>query len=152
MGYKVMRQEFSERLKILLKEKFAGSWKDGWVYGRLNQEIDLQPDELDAIATSLGFKYGWNSVVKDILERQWQEDEVIWMQRELTKIQKQVSLNQQKADLSRKIATMLQELGTSDKPRQELTDIERVIIALLLKMKAEEQIWVLEMIFNRYKI
>ncbi len=107
---------------------------------------------MDAIATSLGFKYGWNSTVKDILERQWQDDEVIWMQRELTKLQKQVSLNQQKADISRKIATMLQELGTSDKPTRELTDIERVIIALLLKMKAEEQVWMLEVLFNRYKI
>ncbi|MGB7084664.1 MAG: hypothetical protein WBD47_03860, partial [Phormidesmis sp.] len=61
-----MRQEFSERLKVLLREKFSGSWKDGWVYGRLKQEFDLQSDELNALATALRFKYGWNSAVKDI--------------------------------------------------------------------------------------
>ncbi len=147
-----MRQEFSERFKILLKEKVAGSWRDGWVYGRLKQELNLQPDELDALATALGFKYGWNHVVKDILENQWQEDEVRWMQQELNKVQKQVSLNQQKINLSQKIAALLQELETLDnKPKRELTDIERALIALVLKMKVDEQLWVLEMIFNRYR-
>lgn len=147
-----MRQEFSERLKILLKEKFAGSWRDGWVYGRLKQELNLQLDELDALATALGFKYGWNHAVKDILENQWQEDEVRWMQQELNKVQKQVSLNRQKVNVSQKIAALLQELETLDnKPKRELTDIERALIALILKMKVDEQLWVLEMIFNRYK-
>ena len=81
-----MRQAFSNRLKILQKEKLAGSWRDGWVYGRLKQEFSLEPDELDALATALGFKYGWNHSVKDILERQWQKDEVRWRNRELERV------------------------------------------------------------------
>lgn len=146
-----MRQEFSDRLRILLKDKFAGSWKDGWVYGRLKQELNLQPDELDVLATALGFKYGWNHSVKDILENQWQEDEVRWMQQELSKVQKQASLNRQKVNISQKIAALLQELEALDnKPRRELTDIERALVALILKMQSDEQLWVLEMIFNRY--
>lgn len=147
-----MRQEFSDRLRILLSDKFAGSWKDGWVYGRLKQELKLQPDELDALATALGFKYGWNHVVKDILENQWQEDEVRWIQQELNKVQKQASLNRKKVNISQKIAALLQDLEALDnKPRRELTDIERALIALILKMQSDEQLWVLEMIFNRYK-
>jgi hypothetical protein len=147
-----MRQEFSDRLRLLLQDKFAGSWRDGWVYGRLKQEFNLQPEELNALATTLGFKYGWNRAVQDILENQWQEDEVRWMQQELTKVQKQVSLNRQKVSTSQKIAALLQELEALDnKPRRELTDIERALVALILKMQSDEQIWVLEMIFNRYK-
>lgn len=146
-----MRQEFSDRLRVLMQEKSAGSWRDGWVYGRLKQEFDLQLDELNAMATALGFKYGWNSTVKNILKNQWQEDEVRWMQQELNKVQKQVSLNQQKSDISQTVAVLLQELETLDKPKKELTDIERVLIALILKMKVDEQSWVLEIILNRYK-
>jgi hypothetical protein len=146
-----MRQEFSDQLKILLKEKFAGSWRDGWVYGRLKQEFDLELDELNAIATALGFKYGWNSTVKDILENQWQEDEVRWMQQELNKVQKQVSLNRQKNNISQKTAALLQELETTNKPRQELTEVEQALVALILRMKVDEQLLMLEMILDRCK-
>jgi rhamnogalacturonyl hydrolase YesR len=63
-----------------------------------------------------------------------------------------VSLNRQKVSTSQKIAALLQELEALDnKPRRELTDIERALVALILKMQSDEQIWVLEMIFNRYK-
>ncbi len=133
-----MRQEFSDRLRILLKDKFAGSWKDGWVYGRLKQELKLQPDELDTLAIALGFKYGWNHAVKDILENQWQEDEVRWMQQELEKVQKQASLNRQKVNISQKIAELLRELeALDDNPRRELTDIEQALVALILKMESD---------------
>lgn len=128
-----------------------GSWKDGWVYGRLRQEFDLQPDELNAMATALGFKYGWNPMVKDILENQWQEDEVRWMQQEANKIQKQASLNRQKNDLSQEITVLLQEIETVAKPRQELTEIERALIALIIKMNVDEQWWLLKIIFDRRK-
>ncbi len=146
-----MRQVFSDRLKILIKEKSVGLWRDGWVYGRLNQEFDLQLDELNAMTTALGFKYGWNSAVEEILESQWQEDEVRWMQQHLDKAKRQASLNQEKDDLSRKIAELLQESETTHKPRKKLTRVERALIALILKMKVNEQLWVLEAIFNRYR-
>ena len=67
-----MRPEVLEQIKVLVREKHAGSRKDGWVYGKLKQAFDLQPDELDQLAAALGFKYGWNPTVKDILEKQWQ--------------------------------------------------------------------------------
>ncbi|MBE9065923.1 hypothetical protein IQ260_04585 [Leptolyngbya cf. ectocarpi LEGE 11479] len=146
-----MRQEFSDRLKILRKERVTGSWRDGWIYGRLKQEFDLQPDELNTMATVLGFKYGWNPMVKNILENQWQEDEVRWMQQEANKIQKQASLKRQKYTLSQKIAVLLREVETVAKPRQELTDIERVLIAQIIKMEVDEQVWMLEMILDRRK-
>ncbi len=146
-----MRQEFLDRLKILLKERLAGSWKDGWVYGRLKQEFDLQPDELGAIANVLKFKYGWNPTVQELLERQWQEEEVRWMQHELNKMQEQVALHQQKSNISQKIATLLQEYEILDAPQQKLTDVERLLIALIFKMNVEEQLWLLETIFDRYK-
>ena len=146
-----MRQEFFERLNYLQKEKMFGSWKDGWVYGRLNQEFELQLDELNAMSTALGFKYGWNAAVKDILENQWQEEEVRWMQQELGKVQRKVSSNRQKERISQKIAALLQELETTNQSERKLTDIERVLIALILKMRADEQLWILEEIFNRYR-
>lgn len=121
------------------------------MYGRLNQEFDLQLDELNAMTTALGFKYGWNSAVEEILESQWQEDEVRWMQQHLDKAKRQASLNQEKDDLSRKIAELLQESETTHKPRKKLTRVERALIALILKMKVNEQLWVLEAIFNRYR-
>ena len=146
-----MRQEFFERLNHLQKEKMSGSWKDGWVYGRLNQEFELQLDELNAMSTALGFKYGWNAAVKDILENQWQEEEVRWMQQELGKVQRKVSSNRQKERISQKIAALLQELETTNQSERKLTDVERVLIALILKMRADEQLWILEEIFNRYR-
>ena len=63
-----------------------GSYKDGWVYGRLNQEFELELSELTEMAKILGFKYGWNHSVKEILENQWQQEELIWKQRELAKV------------------------------------------------------------------
>ena len=50
------------------------------------------------------------TLLEDILENKWQEDEVGWMQQELNKVQKQVSLNQQKVNISQKMAALLQEL------------------------------------------
>lgn len=144
-----MRQEFPDRLKILLREKFAGLWKDGWVYGRLKQEFDLQPDELNAMVAALGFKRGWNPMVQEILENQWQEDEIRWMQQEANKLKKQASLKHQKHELSQKVTALLQEVETVAKPRQELTNIERVLMALIIKMNADEQLRVLDMILNQ---
>ncbi len=146
-----MRQEFLNRLRVLLLERRSGSWKDGWVYGRLKQEFDLQPDELDAMATALGFKYKWNPGLKFVLEEQWQKEEPHWMAQELKKLERQVFLNQEKDDLSSKIAALLQDLETSNGLREELTDVERALVSLILKMKQDEQIWLLESIFNRYK-
>jgi hypothetical protein len=146
-----MRQEFLSRFQALLSEKRLGLWKDGWVYGRLKQEFDLQPDELDAMATGLGFKYKWNPMLKEILEQQWQKEEPRWMEQKLNQLQAEASAKRQTANISGKIAALLEELEASEGLRQQLTDVERALISLILKMTEDEQIWLLEIIFNRYK-
>lgn len=151
-----MRQEFLNRLNELLQERRIGSWKDGWVYGRLKQEFTLDPEELGKLAEVLGFKYGWNRVVEDLLEEQWRSQELLWMEQQRLNLKRQVDAQQQKADLSRKIDELLQELENpsqpkSKKPAKPLTRIERALVSLIFKMKEEEQLWILEVIFNRYK-
>jgi hypothetical protein len=146
-----MHPEFLDRLKQLRLERFSGSWSDGWIYGRLKQEFNLQPDELDAMASALGFKYGWNPTVKNLLKEQWQQDEVRWMQEKLVRIEQKVSLNRKKTDISQKIAELAQELEASGKRRKELTDIEQALMALIFRMDTTEQMWVLRIIFDRFK-
>ena len=75
-----MRQEFVDRFNAILLEKIGSAWKDGWVYGCLREEFSLQPDELEFIATRLGFKQGWNPGLESLLEQQWQEQQVLWEQ------------------------------------------------------------------------
>uniref|UniRef100_B8HM01 ATPase central domain-containing protein n=1 Tax=Cyanothece sp. (strain PCC 7425 / ATCC 29141) TaxID=395961 RepID=B8HM01_CYAP4 len=149
-----MRQEFLDRLKELIQEKRIGSWKDGWVYGRLKQEFTLQSDELGKLAEVLGFKYGWNRVVEELLEEQWRSQELLWMEQQRLKLKQKVDANRQKADLSSKIDELLRELenpSQPQKPAKPLTKIEHALVSLILKMKEEEQLWLLEVIFNRYK-
>jgi hypothetical protein len=153
-----MRQEFLDRLQALLKEKAFGGWRDGYVYGRLNQEFTLYPEELNKMASALGFKYGWNPSVEDILEEQWQKDESRWMQEKLAKAQRQLSHHQQKTDLASKIdetrkkAALYQEIEASGRSNREMTDIERALVGLILKMEASDQLWLLETIFNRLRL
>lgn len=153
-----MRQEFLDRLQALLKERSCGGWRDGWVYGRLKLEFTLYPDELNKIASALGFKYEWNSAVENILEGQWQKDESAWMQRELAKAEEELSRRQRKAhiankiDTTHKIAALYQEPGASGEIRRETTDIETALTELILKMNADDQLWLLEVIFNRLRL
>ncbi len=114
-----MDQEFLNRLQMLLRERLSGAYKDGWVYGRLKQEFDLQPEQLDAIAKALKFKYGWNPDLQNILERQWQEDEVTWMQREL--LRAKIARDQENANTSRKISHQMAvtKFGTLDQPPKD---------------------------------
>jgi len=89
-----MDQKFTDRLQVLIDERRSRRFKDGWVYGRLKQEFDLQPEQLAIMATALGFKYGWNLVVQDLLEKQWQQDQPLWLELELIKAKNQAALNQ----------------------------------------------------------
>jgi hypothetical protein len=146
-----MNPDFLDDLRMLRSERFSGSWSDGWIYGRLKQKFNLQPDELNEMARALGFKYGWNPTVKKLLEEQWQQDEVRWMEQNLIRIEQKVSLNRKKTDVSQRIAELVKELEASDNKRKELTDVEQALMALILRMDVAEQMWVLEMIFNRFK-
>lgn len=121
-----MQSDFENRLRILIKEKFAGSWRDGWVYGRLRQEFTLSKCELDAVASALGFKYGWNSAVEKILEDQWEKDKSQWFDT-LIKGQRNALKTQNKEV------------------------IEKKLLDLVGAMSSQDQLWLLEVIFNRYK-
>jgi hypothetical protein len=148
-----MRQLFLDRLKAVLNEKTVGSWRDGWVYGRLKQEFELQPDELDAIAKILGFKYGWNAALEKLLWQQWQLEESRWQQQELKAAKQQLNKRQQDANIAQeinmtKIAKDLCDDGIFDR---ELTAIEKKLMKIILTMNAEEQLWLLDVIFEGRK-
>jgi hypothetical protein len=148
-----MRQIVLDRLKVIISEKVLGGWRDGWVYGRLKQEFELQPDELNAIAQVLGFKYGWNAALEKLLWQQWQLEESRWKQQELKTAKQQLSKRQQDANIAQeinmtKIAKDLCEDGVFDR---ELTQIEKKLIKIILTMDAEEQLWLLDVIFEGRK-
>lgn len=179
-----MHPNFSSRLNTLIVESMAGSYKVGWVYGRLKQEFDLQPDELNVMASALGFKRGWNPGLQNLLETQWQAEEDRWREREQQKCCKQLEqqkrqvqdrLNREKLQIQNqfeeeklhlrnqiflqeerrvigKLQNYLQELQASEVSTRELTDIERVLITLILNMRVEEQAWALSMVLNRYQV
>lgn len=121
-----MRENVAKRLKTLVKEKLAGSWRDGWVYAQLKQEFDLTAAELDEIVSVLGFKYGWNSTVEQLLEEQWNNDKSRWLDVLLK--------NSYKA---------------SDLKNREV--VEDKLRELVIAMSPQDQLWLLEVIFNRYR-
>lgn len=148
-----MRQIFLDRLKVILSEKTLGGWRDGWVYGRLKQEFELQPDELNAIAQVLGFKYGWNASLEKLLWQQWQAEESRWKQQELKTAKQQLSKRQQDANIAQeinmtKIAKDLCDDGVFDR---ELTQLEKKLMKIILTMNVEEQLWLLDVIFEGRK-
>jgi hypothetical protein len=120
-----MQNVFESRLKTLIKEKFAGSWRDGWVYAQLKQEFALEAAELNAIAAALGFKYGWNAAVEQILEDQWEKDKSRWFDT-LIKGRHQ-ALNARNSEI-----------------------IQRKLLELVYAMGPQDQLWLLKEIFNRY--
>lgn len=121
-----MRQEVQKKLKILVRERFSGLWSDGWVYAQLKQDFDLTTDELDKLASVLGFKYGWNPVVEQLLEDQWEKDKSRWFD---------ILLSQHKQACN----------------RQDSQVIEDKLIELVRAMSSRDQLWLLEVIFNRYR-
>lgn len=146
-----MRQEVSVKLQELLSERRKFGWKDGWIYGRLKKQFILTPDELNAIAKALGFKYGWNSTVENILEEQWRKEEIHWMNYEKRKLEEEVDRLQSKIDVEAKIKQLVYEYNKMKSLDREMTDIERGLVVLIMKMKPQDQLWLLEMIYNRFK-
>lgn len=121
-----MREEVQKKLKILVRARFSGLWSDGWVYAQLKQDFDLTTDELDKLASVLGFKYGWNPVVEQLLEDQWEKDKSRWFD---------ILLSQHKQACN----------------RQDSQVIEDKLIELVRAMSSQGQLWLLEVIFNRYR-
>ncbi len=157
-----MHPDFPSRLKALIAEKMAGSWKDGWVYGRLKQEFELQPDELDVMASALGFKQSWNPGLHNLLETQWQAEADRWREREQGRVRARLEIEkrqiqdrifqQQEQRTIDKLRKHLQEVNAAKRSPKELTDIERVLVTLVLNMRLEDQAWVLDKVLNRYRI
>ncbi len=59
-----MRPQVFTKLEKLVQQKKLMAYQDCWIYGILKQEFELNPDELNALAKVLGFKFGWNSTVE----------------------------------------------------------------------------------------
>lgn len=69
-----MRQEVEKYLTQLMFQKLEFSLTEGWVYGQLRHEFSLGQDDLEELASRLGFERGWNPVLEDLLEYQWSKD------------------------------------------------------------------------------
>lgn len=145
-----MRHTVLERLKILLSERAVDGWRDGWVYGRLKQEFDLQPDELNAIAEVLGYKYGWNAALEQLLWKQWQEEEGRWQERQLAAAKHQLIQRQKAANIAQdlKVAKAVADLQGDTVSDRALTSLETKLIKIILSMNVEEQLWILDTILE----
>jgi hypothetical protein len=157
-----MRDEVMQKLESLLKERKIFNYKDGWIYGCLKNEFDLTSDELDSLANALGFKYGWNSTVEEILEGQWQEEadrirelerakEIRLIEQKKKKLADELKYLKDKTELEQTIHKLLIEYKQMKLVDTELTDVERGLITLIMKMSAQQQLWLLEMIYNRFR-
>jgi PP-loop superfamily ATP-utilizing enzyme len=165
-----MRPEVLDRLNTLNLQKISSGYKDGWLYGMLEREFDLSPDELSFLATKLGFKYGWNPTIASLLERQWETEsvnveiledlkakenraaELKARQRELTRLQDEATHrnNALKLESEKRARTFLLEhpnLVVADRP---FTKMEKSIIWLTIQMSEDDQKWVLEQIYERF--
>jgi hypothetical protein len=131
-----VRHTVLERLKCLLRERAVDGWRDGWVYGRLKQEFELQPDELNAIADVLGFKYGWNAALEQLLWKQWQEEEGRWQERELATAKMQIAKRQRAASIAQdlNIAKVVADLQDELVSHREVTTLEKKLIKIILSM------------------
>jgi stage V sporulation protein K len=71
-----MRPQFTQTLNALRSQFHT----DAYIYVSLLQTLGkLEPDELNVLASSLGFKYGWNDIVQKLLEEQ-AERQGLWDQ------------------------------------------------------------------------
>ncbi|MEA5572707.1 hypothetical protein [Calothrix sp. UHCC 0171] len=156
-----MRHEVMQKLKNLLKERKIFNYKDGYVYGCLNNEFELTSDELHSLAKVLGFKYGWNSTVEEILESQWQEEsdrikelkrakEIRDLEQKKNKLANEIKYLNDKVELDQTIQKLLMQYKYMKLVDSELTDVERGLIGLILKMNNQEQLQILEIIYKRF--
>ncbi|MGG6268543.1 hypothetical protein ACQ4M3_29295 [Leptolyngbya sp. AN03gr2] len=145
-----MRQEVKDRLRSLIKQRAVEGWKDGWIYGQLKQEFKLSDEELNSLSSILGFKYGWNSLVEEVLEKQWQEEEKAWKKKQQIRNQQQsrTSFSGIPSDVlvTRKMLVLQQELKASG---ASITDVEELLITMILRMNATEQVRLLEILCKR---
>lgn len=146
-----MRQEVKDRLRLLIVQRSMEGWKDGWIYGQLKQEFKLSADELNSIASVLGFKYGWNSSVEEILEKQWHIEEKAWKQKQQIKEQEKQSRALRKSIsndvlVTRKMLVLQQELEALG---ATISDVEELLITMILRMDANEQLHLLETLCKR---
>ncbi|HEY9825600.1 MAG TPA: hypothetical protein V6D19_09140 [Stenomitos sp.] len=142
-----MRQEFLNRLQEILREKSRGSWKDGWVYGRLKQEFVLQQDELEEMARRLGFKRGWNTQLESLLEEQWQREK--HAEETLDRVRQDEANRRLAAIEIQKITHALHSDLNIDK---DFSDIEMALFLLISRMDVCEQQNLLIKLAKRHKL
>jgi hypothetical protein len=141
-----MRQEFLDRLQEILREKARGSWKDGWVYGRLKQEFILQHDELEEMARRLGFKMGWNPMLESLLEDQWQREN-----------RAEETLNRARRDEAKhklaavEVQNITSSLHSDVRGGRDFSDVEMALFLLISRISAYEQKNLLGELSKRYK-
>jgi hypothetical protein len=141
-----MRQEFLDRLQEILREKARGSWKDGWVYGRLKQEFTLQQDELEEMARRLGFKMGWNAPLESLLEEQWERENRA--EETLNRVRREESKRNLAA---REVQNITNALHSNFRTERDFSDVEMALFLLISRMSAYEQKNLLGELTKRYK-
>jgi hypothetical protein len=162
-----MREEFPARLNSLISEKHSGGWKGGWVWGRLQLEFEeLQPDELNAIAAALGYKYGYNQLAKRMWEEDWQATKPSWervqhenalKQAENEHINALIHANERierenalKQAEKERLNALIRAKQSLSQPKQSLTEVERVLISIIFRMSPEQQLQLLDAFLDRH--
>jgi hypothetical protein len=163
-----MREEFPARLNSLISEKHSGGWKGGWIWGRLQLEFEeLQPDELNAIAAALGYKYGYNQLAKTMWEEDWQATKPSWERMQREKALKQAEnerlnalihanerIEREKALLKQaeneRLNALIRAKQSPSQPKQSLTEVERVLISIIFRMPPEQQLQLLDAFLDRH--
>ncbi|MBW4552530.1 MAG: hypothetical protein KME35_15685 [Aphanocapsa sp. GSE-SYN-MK-11-07L] len=139
-----MREQFPARLNSLISEKQSG----GWVWGRLQLEFgELQPDELNAIATALGYKYGYNSLAKRMWEDDWKATKSSW-----ESIQREKALKKVENERLNALILAKQSVQHNNQPKQSLTEVERVLISIIFRMPPEQQLQLLDAFLDRHRV
>ena len=129
-----MRQEFLERLRVLLNEKSMQCMRTGWVYGKLRQEFDLQADELQEMARRMGFKKGWNPMLKSLLEDEWEKENI--SQKNISEIRRSRLEATQRA---RQVQRIESSLENQINIQRKFSDTEMALFLLILEMNTYEK-------------
>ena len=142
-----MRQEFLDRLKVLMNERSMKCMRLGWVYGMLRQEFNLQPDELEEMARRMKFKKGWNPMLKSLLEDEWEKEKA--SQENIAEIRRSRLQTEQRAV---QVQNIERSLGNNVHAKKSVSDTEMALFLLISEMSPQEQEQLLEELSKRPKV
>lgn len=140
-----MRPQFTQKLNALRGQFHP----DAYIYVRLLQTLgNLQADELNALAASLGFKYGWNDVVQQLLEEQAKQ-QGYWDTNPAQSDDPSLS----KSSLDDEIEQMKRKMNLpSELPSTDATDVEDILADLNCLTGLESLKQDVRSLVNRLKI